>query len=302
MLVAMLEQQTFRDFELVYVDTYYEENKERVSRLSPSFRLKHVPVHPKHRYWYDQGYTYIAAAKNTGILYADGELCVTCDDAELFPLTLLHDYWQYYKAQGVLLHAFHKRMKNITSVRDGKIMYPITGEIYINDMRASGKEILYHVHGSWLCAGTSFPLAVGLALNGFNERMDGYKSLEDNDFGIRMAMYGCKFVIDKHAFVYILDHPHYDQPTVATKKIGYFIPYENYSMIRCAMELNEPVANKNELTDAHLAIIQRETLHYRQFDPLASDNRDKFEVWKKTPKFDLVAERAELRASSEWKW
>jgi hypothetical protein len=64
-----------------------EDNKEKFDSLLPGlkFIVKHVPVHKDHRYWYDKGYTYISAAKNTGILHADGEVCVTCDDAEFFP-------------------------------------------------------------------------------------------------------------------------------------------------------------------------------------------------------------------------
>lgn len=298
MLLDTLEHQTFRDFELVYVDAHYETTRQIVAGVKPGFGFKHVHIHPAHRYWYDQGYTFISAAKNTGILYADGDLCVTCDDGEVFPPNLLEKYWSYYAADGSFMHAAHKRMRSI-GVKEGRIIYPISGDVYCNDNRAQAKgEVIRHQNGSWMYAGTSFSMSAALALNGFNERMDGYKSLEDCDFGIRMTMVDKRFVLDKNAFFYILDHPSY----VEQSRIGEFVPFENYGLVRCGMELNEVAANKAPITDAHLQIIKRETLAYRKFDPLAPENAAKMEIWKKTPCFDLAAQRQELRASSNWRW
>lgn len=83
-LLKNLSRQTLKEFELIYIDTFYDNNKDFFNSLNSGlpFILKHVPIHEKHRYWYDKGYVYISAAKNTGLLYADGELVITCDDAE----------------------------------------------------------------------------------------------------------------------------------------------------------------------------------------------------------------------------
>ena len=95
-LLWNLENQSFKDFELVYIDTYHDTNRETFRRYceesDKEFKVKHVPVHPAHRYWFDRGYCFISAAKNTGILWADGELCVSCDDAEFFPEKFLGSY------------------------------------------------------------------------------------------------------------------------------------------------------------------------------------------------------------------
>lgn len=326
-LLANLSQQTCTSFELVYVDTYYDEQRayfaQLVKRRDPlPFRVKHVPVHPAHRYWYDRGHCYISAAKNTGILYADGELLVTCDDAEFFPPNFLFDYVRHYR-RGFYMHALHKRMRSIHTT-DGVVTNPIAGDVYINDHRWNQVKdgvIHRHRHGSWCFAGSSFSLADALNLNGFNERMDGCKSLEDCDFGNRLRLIGRSFVMDREGFAYILDHGSYtdrtdsqwpesagqnvdgqltQQPPVIRKQITNFIAVENHGMLRCAVELLDIVANRSPITDQQLAIIQRDTLKYRNFDPLAAEHAAQLAIWKGVPTFDLKSQRQALRESSDW--
>lgn len=302
-LINNLSCQTFKNFELVYIDTYYEDNKEKFSKITSSFVVKHVPIHKNHRYWYDLGNTYISAAKNTGILYADGELVITFDDGEFFPENLLATYWNYYK-NGCLMHAYHKRMKSI-DVTDGIVKTPITGDVYINDSRNFSGDCQTHTNGTWTYAGTSFALEDALTLNGFNEKLDGYKSLEDCDFGIRLTMINRKFVIDKKdGFLYILDHPSYIDRENKKKKISEFVAIENYGMLCCSRELFEFEANKYPITQRHLDIIKRETMKFRQFDPTSEqDNRiQNLNTWMNVPLFNLRQERQELRNSTDWKW
>lgn len=321
-LTHCLSKQNFKKFELVYVDTFYENNKDKFSKIINClpFQVKHVDIHKQHRYWYDRGNTYISAAKNTGILYADGELCITCDDAEFFPDNFLNLYWKEYK-QGRLLIALHKRLKKINSYK-GKALTPISGEEYINDSRFTLlKSINYKIHnsGSLAFAGTSFSLNDALLLNGFNEKMDGCKSLEDCDFGVRLSLIGKTFSMTKDGFLYILEHQSYNeaahesinnkpeidspyQSVETRKKISNFIAIENYGMLQCSQKLLDVKANKTTITNRHIEIIKQETLKYRGFDPTDSDHIDNFNVWLSCPNFDLEQQRIELRNSEEWKW
>jgi hypothetical protein len=326
-LTDNLRFQTLQDFELVYVDTYHEENKSRFGEIASllPYPVKHVPLHPNHRYWFDKGYCYISAAKNTGILYADGQLCISCDDAEFFPDHLLELYWHYYvRTEGrMLMHALHRRMRSVSQCQ-GLLDNPVHSDtLYTNDHRWKSVVRTYeHPHGSLLFAGTSFALEDALRINGYNERMDGCKSLEDCDFGTRMGLLGRTFVMDDEGFLFILDHPNYADvdcgwhkepgatfdgqetslPSKPRRKIDNFIAVENYGMLMCATELMDMVANKGEMTPEHMRIIQRETIKYRQFDPLAPENAEKLAVWQGTPTFDLRQERADLRASADWRW
>lgn len=328
-LLWNLQNQTLQDFELIYVDAYHAENREQFRQYchaaEKDFKVKHVPVHPEHRYWFDRGYCFISAAKNTGILWADGELCVSCDDAEFFPDKLLACYWHHYKSHGRYLHALHKRLRRI-AVSDGLPEMPINpaaDDMYVNDHRwkqVSGKLPVQHRHGTLCFAGTSFSFADAIQLNGYNERMDGCKSLEDTDFGNRLKLLGRSFAMDPQGFLYILEHGSYaddvsatrpgespvgdcqegSKPAIVRRRIENFIAVENHGMFRCGNELQDIIANKHPLTPEHMAIIQADTLKYRFFDPLGPENAEKLEIWKGTPTFDLKLQWAALRNAPEW--
>jgi len=322
-LARTLARQTFSDFELIYIDSFYEDNKDTFAAYASTvpFIVKHVPVHPAHRYWYDRNNCYISAAKNTGILYADGELLVTCDDAEFLPANMLELYWKHYKETGRYMHAVHKRMRSIET-DDGVPRVPLAGDFYVNDHRwqylgDTRNKPYFHRHGSMCYAGSSFSLADALNLNGFNERMDGCKSLEDCDFGNRLAWLGRSFVMDPQGWLAIVDHPNYSEmattiadgqetihePLQMTRKnITNFIAVENYGMLRCAIELMDPIANKNPLTARHIEIIKRDTLKYRQFDPTDAEHIEAFNIWQAVPTFNLRAQWNDLRNSKDWRW
>lgn len=318
-LLKNLSRQTLKQFELIYIDTFYEDNKDRFQSYLPGlpFIVKHVPIHHNHKYWFDKGYTYISAAKNTGIIYADGELVITCDDGEFFPDDFLERYWNHYLA-GRFMLGMHNRMRTIET-ENGLPIFPISGDFYVNDHRLNQMQgdIYIHHNGSWAFAGTSFRLLDALELNGFNERMDGCKSLEDCDFGNRLQMHGRQFVQDAKGVFYILDHQCYStvpttiadgqlnpvpETAIKRKKIENLISIENYGMLICSQELGEKVANKYPITKKHIEIIRRETLHYRKFDILAPEHQEKWNIWLNVPTFDLVQEREEIRKSDSWRW
>jgi glycosyltransferase involved in cell wall biosynthesis len=315
-LTYCLSKQNFKWFELIYVDTFYQANKESFSRIIKKlpFQVKHVEIHPNHRYWYDKGHTYISAAKNTGILYADGQLCVTCDDAEFFPSNFLSTYWEAYKNNKLLL-ALHKRLKKIKTYK-GRVVFPINGEEYVNDSRfeyIKDQNDFDHRYGNLAFAGTSFSLKDAIILNGFNEKMDGCKGLEDCDFGMRLCLINKEFTFSKEGFLYILEHPSYSEnikslysceksPVESKKIISSLIAIENYGMLQCSQKLMDIKANRGPITDKHIEIIKEETLRYRGFDPTDENHIDNFNIWLNCPCFDLEQERKELRNSGEWKW
>lgn len=305
-----LSHQTHGSFELVYVDTFYEQNRDRFASIERPFRIKHVPIHPEHRYYFDRGFCFISAAKNTGIIHADGELLISCDDAEFFPPHLLATYWKHYQ-DGHLMHALHRRMKTIET-KDGMPMIPVVGEVYTNDHRWSrvNNGPYVHEHRSIAFAGTSFSLEDALKLNGYNERMDGCKSLEDCDFNTRLVMSGRKLVMDPDGYLYILDHPSYgdtmpradgqdgqenDHGRISTgRKIDNLIAVENYGVLRASELTGSYVANRDPLTEQQWQIIQAETIKYRKFDPLGEGNRDNLKVWNGVPTFDLRKQKQEM--------
>lgn len=307
-LTACLSRQTFQSFELVFVDACYERNRDRFHARAAAmpFQIKHVPIHHNHRYWFDRGNYFISAAKNTGVIYADGQLAVSCDDAELFPERFLERYWANFQ-RGRYMCALHVRLRSLI-VRDGLPIWPLEGEAYSNDHRIDKiqGQIMPHPPGAlWTFAGTSFSVADAVRVNGFNERMDGCKGLEDCDFGRRLSMLGRTFVADRHGFLLILDHAHYAdvlRELPESRKMAYHCAIENFGLLRCADAFGEIVANKGPITYGHIEIIREETIKHRHFDPLAPEHREAFEIWRNTPTFDLAHDRVQARTSSDWRW
>jgi hypothetical protein len=296
MYIDCLEQQTFKDFEFILVDGKYDENKESFKNIKTSFVVKHVPIHDNHRYWFDKNLVHISSIKNTGLLYADGELCISVDDAELFHDKLLDMYWYYYQS-GFLMNSLFKRFKTISVNALKRVNMPILGEEYNNDPRFNylKNENLIHSHGDLLYAGTSFTLNSAIKLNGFNEKMDGCKSLEDVEFGIRLQLLGHKFVMDRRGFVYIIDHS-----AEYSNKIENIITKENYGFIQMLYAGSSIIANKVNLTKNELDIINQATIKYRKKE--INYNSEDTTYWLNTPNFNLEKEREELRSSSDWRW
>ena len=304
MVVDCLNRQTLKSIELVYVDFHHAANASLMERLHASFPVKHVPVHPEHRYWLDNGHYFIPGAKNTGILYADGELIVSIDDGAIIETDLLEKYWTYYKQEGRYLQSLYRKHSEIRT-ENGLPVYPIAGERAIgsqhDDTRAScfPGDALRHEFGEWCYAGSSFALEHVLRVNGVNDRMGGQKSLEDCDLGVRLQQTGGKFVTDKSAWLGYIEHPSYSGANRQTELCA----IENLAMINIARELGTNVANlPNQIGPRELDIIRKTTLEYRKFDPSSAERSSAFEMWMNVPSFDLKKQRQELRDSSNWKW
>ena len=300
-VVLNLAHQTFNEIELVYVDSSYKENQGKFQDIASnaSFQIKHVPIHNSHKYWFDRGKYYISAAKNTGIIYADGELCVTFDDAEFFPSGLLEKYWRNYRDKNTLLLALHKRVSSVSN-HGGRAMFPIKAvekRLDVDPRWKLLKNKKYSPSGDLAFAGTCFPLEAAVSINGFNEKMDGQKSLEDCEFGMRLEKMGYRFAFDKNAFVFILDHAPYSR----RKPIGGHEAIENFSFIEMIKKGKcDLVANKLNLSEEQMVIVREQTKKFKGFYPDAIP--ENLSVWEKTPFFDLRSEREALRKSPGWQW
>ena len=227
-----LARQTFKDFEFILVDALYDERKEDFSKLP--FPIKHVPVHPNHRFWLDRKRWSVCASLNTALLHSEGELLVRIDDASQFDEGFLERFWEGYQS-GVWPLAMHTRY------RGGKQAYyteeykqggyeftrvkahgePSDTEKNLNRVfkegdpvrdtrwsvveRAGGRMI---APVDWMYGYSSFTLEAALKVNGFDELFDESKSLEDVDFGSRLEMagYGGKFLLDVNHTV--IEHEH----------------------------------------------------------------------------------------------
>jgi len=158
-----LRRQTFKDFEVVVADVYYDKRKDYFQKHPEDFPVIHVPVKPN--IWIGLGYPAIAATKNTFLLYAKGEY-----------VTNLGDCWLVYPRylENILKHLKHHR--------------------YVSNRYAKyhGEDLLYVDKRA-----TDSPIVVGnvtmhiedwLDLNGYNELFDGSKGHEDRDLSYRIGL------------------------------------------------------------------------------------------------------------------
>lgn len=220
--------QSFKSFELVLVDAFYEKRKDHDFSELP-FPLKHVPPHPNHRFWLDRKRWNVCGMLNTGILHAEGELLVRCDDCSQFGSDFLQRFWEGYE-KGFFPLAMHTRY------REGEQAY------YTEEYRQQGYEfqrekadrqkVLEEHYGKgqpirdtrwsfveqsggrmlappiWYYGYSSMSLEAALKVNGYDEAFDGSKSLEDCDMGSRLSMAGYKDLFSLDTNHWVIEHEH----------------------------------------------------------------------------------------------
>lgn len=284
-----LEEQTFRDFELIVVDRLYDRRSELFDgkpfkRENLGFPIKHVPVHPNHWFWIDRKRWAVCAALNTGILHAEGELLVRLDDCSQFDSDYLEKFWEGYQS-GCFPLAMHTRY------RGGKQAY------YNEGYREGGYEFVRHAWETpeerrqilsriyregdrvrdtrwpvverrggrmtapvnWMYGYSSFSLEAALRVNGFDERFDGQKSLEDVDFGSRLEMAGYRDAFALDVNLWVIEHEHQPiPPEVISPGVKPIVC--NYALYLLNRRKRRWRANCDRLTDEDLRFIREESL------------------------------------------
>jgi len=330
--IESLEAQTYKSFELIVVDSLHE-HRPHLFEGEPfgelPFQVKHVPVHPNHRFWLERKRFNASGAMNTGFLHAEGELLVKVDDCCQFGPDLLERMWEEYQS-GYFPMAMHTRY------RDGKQAYfdtkykeegyevkatkayhhqpqvkkeqaiKVLSEIYPDGAPVrDSRWRMVEAAGFRLTAAqdqfygySSFSLDAALRVNGFDELLDGDASQMDVDFGVRLWMAGYQemFLLDKD--LWVIEHEH---NPVSSRVID--LPCENikcnHAIMLNSIKKNHWRANSYELTGEEIEEIVAETLR-----PPCSPNPGMFQndcqgalfnLWKShKPIFDLREERLDI--------
>jgi hypothetical protein len=184
-----------------------------------------------------------------------------------------------------------------------QFVYPLQQTLSANSANGGGdgrrhslrNGIKIHTDGSWLWSGTSFTLEDAFRLNGFNEKLDGAKGLEDCEFGLRLAMCGKKFVLDEECALHYVDHRHYACDPTAD------IPFrENLSLntgVTLVVRSQRIIAaNAVSFDKKQMETIRREVMRTNQYDCLDEQYKEKLELWQNTPTFDLKQEWHDLHS------
>jgi len=319
--IKSLAKQIFKDFELVIVDALHDSRDYDFSSLP--FPVKHVPVHPSHRFWLDRKRWSVCASLNTGIIHSEGELIVRIDDCSEFDSGYLERCWENY-LKGVFLLGMHiryhagkparinkeyveegyeaKYRENFDAEKSAELLKRLYGENgFVRDTRfllveaRGGKMLAFR---NWMYGYSSFSIEAALKVNGFDENFDGDKSIEDQDFGNRLWMAGYKNMFMLNVNHTVIEHEH--------KPIPENIIARGLKPIKCNYALhliNERShrwrANVDDLSEDDYRFVIEESLK-PPCSPQPSFYEDDcagklFNLWKdRRPNFDLREERLNL--------
>ena len=90
-----LARQTFKDFELIVIDVFYDERPNYFKEHNYGLKIKHIPATPNP--WYNLGLVQTCSQFNKGIIHADGELIFTDADSSMLPPNLMENLWKHYQ-------------------------------------------------------------------------------------------------------------------------------------------------------------------------------------------------------------
>lgn len=193
-----LNQQTFSDFEYIIVDGYYHRpgRKEYVvgliEELGVGFPVLHIP--DKASRWKGQR-PCIANARNTVLLFANGQYIVHADDCCKMRNNWLERHYMWL-SKGYLSAGSWIGCQSTGP--NGECFEGIYGpEQRLKSMSGHGE-----VNNQWLYGGNfGYIVEAALSVNGFDEWYDGEIGLEDMDFGERLARKGYKTMFDPGCLV-----------------------------------------------------------------------------------------------------
>jgi len=177
----------FQDFELVLVHRHPEEILDIVRKYGENLKLKLVSE--KHSIWHDLGSEYctISNAINTGIIWADGELLISADDCSIWHPELIGEMWKLWQNR---YYGIPKAVKYVLNPQKTETdRWHERTQLKYGVMK---EETLYQYKPGdyWMptygyCFSVS--LSDALAINGFDESLDGAMHGEDGDFGERLT-------------------------------------------------------------------------------------------------------------------
>lgn len=200
-----LAKQDFQDFELIVVDMLRTPRRIETLLAAPRWwaplervgiPVYHVPVRPTP--FVDRGYVAISATKNSGALYAEGELLLFLDDCTYLDPSILGRFftWSLQNRQATFVAGLHARLigTEYTALDSRFRLLDALGTNVIDDRPVA-------TYGYPSCSREAF-----YRINGFDEMFDGSRQLEDADFGERLQVAGYQIVLDRSVVIHEQEH------------------------------------------------------------------------------------------------
>jgi glycosyltransferase involved in cell wall biosynthesis len=205
-----LINQTFKDFECIFVDGLYDQRKDEISKLIDNIvndnnnnkgnKFPVLHLKDKASRWKNRRPA-LCNARNTGLIFANGKYIVHADDNCKMPPNWLEEHYEWL-SKGYLVTGSWKTVRNNKDKYESR--HSMISEPKVLDYLPYGG-------GGWLYgANMGFPLSAALDVNGFDEYLDGEMGQDDVDFGIRAVRKGYNIVYNPRCCVeYVtVDHGH----------------------------------------------------------------------------------------------
>lgn len=191
-----LKNQTFKDFEYIIVDGYYNRKgrKDEVVKLikdmNLDFSVLHIPE--KASRWEGQR-PQICNARNTALVFANGRYIVNHDDCTKMPPNWLERHMMWLEKNYLVAGTWigYEKMDN-----GGKGIEGIYGLEYRSTIMKEPKGPREVAASLFYGANCSYPVEGTVDINGFDEDLDGEMGQEDLSLAIRLERRGYKTIFD----------------------------------------------------------------------------------------------------------
>lgn len=309
-----LKRQTFEDFEFVCVDLLYEKRPDLFEAWDLPFPAKHLSARPD--WWLEQGVWSGSAPRNKGIVAADDEteIILIVDDCCEFGPEFLQLFWDWYEkgyfAMALTLYnkggkpLYHRGNEAVEAVGNSEAVSQgeLTDAEKLDILYKRGERVqdsrwrfveasrgTYYPPPKMYYGYSSISMEAALRVNGFDEKMDGDKSLIDVDMGVRLSQAGYHFVLDRNLMV--TENSHYSVPSdvlfwdAGTLK-------SNYNIMNLSQEKGRWKANSYRLSEEevnwilthrdplekHIPVYPEDSRHHKLLMEWAENHQPVFEL------------------------
>ena len=211
--IDYFKRQTFKDFELVFVDELWEQRKDSVKKeVDGAFPLTHILPNEVKSYFAP------GAAWNDGFTHCRGELLYFMADYIIPHEDCLRVHWETHLQYPKAMISGRCWEMNISA---DEFNQP-NKQFQFNDYRLSLFENSYFrwsriaeslygaeragVQNFWTGRNDSAPLDTILECNGFDEQFDGAHGYHDEDLAQRMANLGLEYIFNLKSLVWQFSH------------------------------------------------------------------------------------------------
>jgi len=181
------------EWEFVLIDDYGDRWDE-VKKYAEANGVRTKYLHSKPAHWKTN--RQIANARNTGLIYADGELIIFFDDYMWVPPDWVKSHWDSYCATKGATIARVKAAKYRAAVRTEEDL-EVMGDDERHGWVRAHQPSTYEMASWFYTFNASAPLGAIVEINGFDEEFDA-TSEEDIDMGLRLYRNGVKFAFLAH--------------------------------------------------------------------------------------------------------